>query len=1145
MRKWLCFAFILTFAIVVQAQKPLLLHQPAVSASQLVFSYGDDLWSAPGEGGAAHPLTTGPGSKSDAAFSPDGKWVAFTGTYDGNADVYVMPATGGEPKRLTFHPALDGVVGWTPDGKQVLFSSSRNSYAGFTQLFTVSLDGGLPHELPLPEGVMGSFSPDGQQLAYVPVWNWQPGRAWKNYRGGRTARIWIAKLADSSVTEIPRDKNSNDFNPLWIGDKIYFLSDRNGPITMFVYDTRSKKVDQLLPVTSDIKHASAGPGEIVYEQLGSLHKLDLRSGKSAAINVEVAGDLPDLRPHYVKVGDRVSHYALSPTGVRAVFEAHGEILTVPADKGDIRNLTNTTNTAERDPAWSPDGKWIAYFSDENGEYALHLRSQDGTQLKKIGLGEVPSFFYRPQWSPDSNKIAYTDKRLNVWYVDLAKGTPVKLDTNYYEAPFHTLDPAWSPDSRWIAYTKTLASHMRAVFVFSLESGKPEQITDGMSDARYAAFDRDGKYLYFTASTNVGPTNGWLDLSSFARPVTRSVYVVVLRKDLPSPIAPQSDEEKAAQEAKPEEKAALQEDPHPMSPNPGGMRVGQLQGSGSEEKGSTDEKTADKKPEKKQPVSVKIDFENIDQRILALPIPARNYTGLHTGASGTVYLTEAPVMPTFGPGGISQTLYRFELEPRRTHKLLEGISAFALSFDGKKMLYRQGAGENAKWHIASVPPPSKPGEGPSPAAEAAPRISGMALKLDDMQVLSDPRAEWKQEYREVWRIERDFFYDPNLHGVNWREAEKRYAPYIEAAACRADLDYVFTDMLGEMSVGHMNVRPPQPPHSTQPKTGLLGVDYKIENGRYRFAKIYQGENWNPELRAPLTGPGVNVKQGEYLLEVAGRELKGSDNVFSFFQATAGKSVVMKVGSDPSGKGARAVTVVPIDNETNLRNREWIDGNRRTVEQLSAGRVAYVYLPDTAVGGYTYFNRYFYAQIDKLGAVLDERFNRGGQAADYIIDVLRKPLMNYFMTREGHPFTTPVGSIFGPKVMVTNMYAGSGGDALPWYFRHEKIGPLVGTRTWGGLVGIYDYPQLMDGGAVTAPRVAFYNPKGEWDVENVGVPPDYEVPFDPAAWRQGRDPQLEKAVDLVLAQLKKEPRKSVEHQPFPNYHQTKGKATGGGH
>jgi tricorn protease len=494
----------------------------------------------------------------------------------------------------------------------------------------------------------------------------------------------------------------------------------------------------------------------------------------------------------------------------------------------------------------------------------------------------------------------------------------------------------------------------------------------------------------------------------------------------------------------------------------------------------------------------------------------------------------------------RAVYRFELEPRKLQKLLEGISAFALSFDGKKMLYRLGPASAVRWMIASVPPPTRPGEpsGPEPAQQQTPRISGQPLKLDDMQVYTDPRTEWAQEYHEVWRIERDFFYDPNLHGVNWREADKHYQPFLGGLASRDDLNDLFIDMLGEMTVGHLRAFPPQPPRSSQPRTGLLGADYRIENGRYRFDKVYYGENWNPDLRAPLTEPGVTVKTGDYLLEVNGRELKGTDEIFSLFQGTAGKATVIKVASDPGGKGTRTVTVVPVESETNLRNRAWIDANRRKTEELSHGRLAYVYLPDTSVGGYTNFNRYYYAQVGKEGAVIDERFNGGGSAADYIIDNLRRPLMNKWMTREGADFSTPLGSIYGPKVMIINMYAGSGGDALPWYFRHEKLGPLVGTRTWGGLVGIYDYPRLMDGGSVTAPRVAFYNTMGQWDVENAGVPPDVEVPFDPAAWRQGRDPQLEKAIAIALDQLKSNPLPMVKRPPFPNYHPKAATAVGGG-
>jgi tricorn protease len=1094
-----------------QSGKPLLARHPTMSQTQLVFSYGGELWSAPRAGGDAHPLTTGPGIKTGPIFSPDGRWIAFTESTESNVDVYVIPAEGGVPRRLTFHPGIDTAIGWTPDGKQVLFSSYRNSYENFPRLFTAPLEGGFPAQVPLPEAVEGSYSPDGKQLAYVPVTTWSARTAWKRYRGGQAARVWIAALADSSIVKLPRE-DSNDFNPLWIGDRIYFLSDRNGPVSLFAFDRGNGKVEEVLHADTDIKYAGAGPGVIVYEQLGSLHTFDPASGKSAELSVNVAADLPGLRPHFEKVGDRIENFNLSPTGQRAVFEAHGEILTVPADKGDIRDLTRTPGAAERDPAWSPDGKWIAYFSEQSGEYALYLRAQDGMgEPRKIDLGTPPSYFYSPVWSPDSKRILYHDKRWNLWYLDVASPKPVLVDTDYYEAPFHALDPAWSPDSRWITYTRQLPSHMRAVFVYSLETGKSAQITDGMSDARYPVFDKDGKYLYFTTSTNAGPTEGWLDLSSFGRAVTRSVYVAVLRKDLPSPLAPQSDEEKIA-EAKPEAEQAEPASPANGKEEPAGKKEGE------------------KKPAKK-PVLVQIDFEGISQRILALPIPTRNFTGMFAGEPGTLFLLESAPLPIDRRDFGLQALDRFELGPRRFSKLLEGVNDFALSSDSKKLLYGMGEGRAEKWFIASAPPPSPAG---GPAPEAPPRVSGQMLKLEGMEVWVDPRAEWQQEYREVWRIERDFFYAPNLHGVDWQKAEKYYQPFIDALSSRQDLDYVFNDMLGELTIGHMFISAPPPPVSDQPAAGLLGAEYAIENGRYRFAKVYQGENWNPDLRAPLTGPGVNVAAGEYLLAVNGRELTASDNLFAFFQGTAGKQTVLKVGPDPAGKGAREVTVVPIPAERTLRLRDWMDSNRRRVDELSGGKVAYVYFPDTAAGGYSNLNRYYFAQVGKQAAVLDERFNHGGAAADYIIEALRLRLDNYWFTREGHTFTTPQGAIFGPKVMITNMYAGSGGDALPWYFRHERIGKLIGTRTWGGLVGIYDYPVLMDGGRVTAPRVAFYNPDGQWDVENHGVAPDIEVDYSPQAWRQGHDPQLEKAVEVVLEELKAQPPTTVPPPAFPDYH-----------
>jgi tricorn protease len=1077
-----------------QAEKQLLLQKPTLSKTHIAFAYAGDLWIVGREGGDAVRLTTGTGVETDPVFSPDGGLIAFTGEYDGNVDVYVVAAAGSVPRRLTYHPGDDSAIGWTPDARQVLFRSGRNNPFPVPRLFTISVDGGFPAEIPLPMADDGSFSPDGARLAYVPTLQWQ--QAWKRYRGGQTKPIWLANLSDSSIERLPRD-NSNDSNPMWVGNRVYFLSDRNGPRTLFSYDTGTKKVTQLIANTGlDIKTASEGPGAIVYEQFGSINLYDLNSGKARKLDIRIAGDMPGVRPRFEKAARRITAAALSPAGARAVFESRGEILTLPAEKGNARNLTNTSAVAERDPAWSPDGKSIAYFSDESGEYALHLRDQTGMgNVRKIDLGSPPSFYYSPTFSPDSRKIAYTDKRLNLWYVDLDKGTPVKVDTTAYENPWRVFDPVWSPDSRWLAYTKQLDNHLNAVFLYSIETGKSHQVTDGLSDTRFAAFDKNGKYLYFTASTDIGPTTGWLDMSSFNHPVTRSVYVVVLNKDLPSPLAPESDEEKI-QEA---EKAAA------AAPAAQDAAAG-----------STKPADPARPADKKEDVVVRVDLENIGQRILALPIPARNYKGVRAGKSGILYLLEAPLGLEGAFAVAPQILHKFDLDKRKVEKVIEGITAFDLSGNGEKMLYRQGQG----WFIAATAQPIQPGQG--------------MLKLDEMDVYVDPRAEWNQMYREVWRIQRDFLYDPGFHGLDLKSAEAKYKPYVETIAHRADLNYLFTEMLGELTVGHMFIGGGDAPEAKKVMGGLLGADFQIENGRYRFARIYNGENWNPDLRAPLTQPGVNVRAGEYLLAVNGRDVRSPQNVYSFFEGTANKSVVITVGADPNGAGSRQVTVVPVESETGLRNLAWIEDNRRKVDQMSGGRVAYVYLPDTAGGGYTNFNRYYFAQINKEGAVIDERFNGGGTAADYIIDYMRRPLMNYWATREGKTFTTPVGSIFGPKAMIINEFAGSGGDALPWYFRKAGIGPLIGKRTWGGLVGIYDYPQLIDGGFVTAPRVAFWSTKGEWEVENQGVSPDIEIEFDPQAWRAGRDPQLEKAVEVVIDALKKNPLPRPEKPAYPNYH-----------
>jgi len=1088
----LSFVAVIVFSVVgaAQTEQPLLMRTPSLSQNNIVFSYAGDLWIIAREGGAARRLTAGVGNEVGPMFSPDGKWVAFTGDYDGNVDVFVVPVEGGVPRRITYHPGTDSVAGWTPDSTRVLFVSGRSSDSGRTaQLFTIPINGVSPDLVPLPMAYEGSFSADGSRLAYVPLP--RAFQSWKRYRGGRTTPLWIANLADSSVERVPRE-NSNDFNPMWIGNRVYFLSDRDGPVTLFSYDTATKRVSQVIQNGGlDIKAASAGPDAIVYEQFGSLHLLDIKSNRSTKVNVTISGDMLSVRPRYEKAAPRITNTAISPTGARAVFEARGEILTVPAEKGNARNLTSTAGVAERDPSWSPDGKWIAYFSDESGEYQLHLRSQTGMgEVKKVNLGSSPSFFYSPTWSPDSKKIAYSDKRQYLWYVDIDKGTPIKIAQSPRGANF---SPSWSPDSRWIAYTQPLKSWYRAIFIYSVEEGKSQQVTDGLSDAGSARFDKAGKYLYFTASTDIGPAVFGFDMNSYPHRPTRSVYICVLTKDLPSPLAPESDEEKTEEQKpadKPADATADQGEKKPEAPA-----------------------SAQSKPANpKTPPRVAIDFDRIGQRILGLPIPARNYVGLVAGKSGTLYLTEFAA-PT--PGVTGASLYKFDLNARKIDKVLDNVSGFDLSANGEKMIYRQGQ----NWFIIGTATPPKPGEG--------------KIKTEEMEVYVDPVAEWNQMYREAWRIERDFFYDPNYHGLDLKATARRYEPYLKSLAHRADLNYVFQEMLGELTVGHLYVQGGDVPNPNRVPGGLLGADYKLENGRYRFAKIYDGENWNPELRAPLTQPGVNVREGEYLLAVNGRNLTATDNVYALFESTANKQVVIRVGPNPDGSGSREVTVVPVPNEGGLRHLAWIEGNRRKVDQMSGGKLAYVYLPNTAQDGYTNFNRYYFAQLDKEGAVIDERFNGGGHAADYIIDYLKKPLNSYWAVRDGEDFRQPFGTMPGPKAMIVNEYAGSGGDYMPWLFRRSGIGPLIGKRTWGGLVGIGGYPQLMDGGSVTAPHFAFYSPEGQWEIENHGVAPDIEVDLDPKAWRQGKDPQLEKTVEVVMEALRKNPPKTTKRPPYPNY------------
>jgi tricorn protease len=1055
-----------------------LLAQPAISKDHIAFIYATDLWVADLDGKNVRRLTADEGLEANPAFSPDGSLIAFTAQYDGNLDVYVVPVTGGVPTRLTWHPGADVVQGFTPDGSAIMFTSARAVFtARYTQLFTVPVKGGIEEPLKLPNAYEATFSPDGSRLAYNPI---SPAfLEWKHYRGGLASTIWLYNFSDNGAEKLPQPEGrSNDVDPMWVGDTIYFRSDRNGEFNLFSYNLKSKVIKQLTEYKDfPILNASAGAGQIIYEQAGYLHTFDPKSGRSTKLTIGVSTDLVETRPRFVRGGARYIRSAtLSPTGARAVFEFRGEIVTVPAEKGDTRDLTNSVAVHERSPVWSPDGKSIAYFSDESGEYALHIRSQDGKgEVRKIKLSGA-GFYEDPVWSPDSQKISYSDNSWSLYWLDLKTGVSKKVGSEYLYGPSRTrtIYHSWSPDSKWLAYTLSTKANIQTVYAYSIERDKSFAITDGLSEVTEPVFDESGKYLYFLGSTNAGPVKEWFALSSADMRFTSSLYLAVLRNNLPNPLAKESDEEKGVtKEEKPKE-----------TPKP-------------------------------TPEPFTIDVDGLNNRILTIPLPAGNYSNVQVGTAGQIYYLQSPEDDTFVPNAPERSvLHLYDLDKRKDDSFIPGVSDYTVSADKKKILYRS----NAVYSIVAVTPKPQPGAG--------------KINVDDIEVRIDPRAEWNQIFDEAWRINRDFFYAPNMHGANWAAMKEKYAVFLPHLATRGDLNRVIQWMCSELAVGHH--RGGGGDSLYQPRTvpgGLLGADYSVENGRYRFKKVYGGLNWNPDLRSPLTEPGVNVKAGDYLIAVRGQDLRPPANVYSLFENTSGKIIEITVGPNPDGSGARTVQVVPIANEGALRNRDWVEGNLKKVEAATGGRVAYVYVPNTGQAGHDYFKRYFFPQAYKEAIIVDERFNGGGSYADYYIDLLRRPLGAYWAMRYGADLKTPAASIQGPKVMITDETAGSGGDLLPWMWRKFNMGKLVGKRTWGGLVGILGFPVLMDGGTITAPNFAIWTPEDGWIVENVGVPPDIEVEQLPADVINGHDPQLEKAIQVVMEELKKNPPSQPQRPPYP--------------
>ncbi|GJM29621.1 MAG: tricorn protease [Cyclobacteriaceae bacterium] len=1045
-----------------------LMSSPAISEHHIAFIYAEDLWIAERDGSNPRRLTIDEGVEANPVFSPDGSMIAFNAEYDGNVDVFILPSTGGVPQRLTWHPTWDAVQDFTPDGNSVLFVSNRNTYTNrHAKLYLVNVSGGPPEELAIPTAFSASYSADAKHIAYNPVY--PAFNQWKHYRGGTQSRIWIYQVEDNEVVEIPKTASgSNDAEPQWIGNSVYFRSDRDGEFNLYSYDTGSGSITQLtdyqnFPVLSLTSHGS----DIIYEQSGYLHILNTSTNTSEKLTISIATDLLEKRPRFISGESYIRSAGISPSGARACFDFRGEIITVPAEKGDPNNITQSPGVHEKYPAWSPDGKTLAYFSDKNGDYALHLKSLNQQQVKVIPISGA-GFYANIQWAPDSKRLCLVDNSRSLFLVEISSGSVVKVDTDKLYTPgvFREIFGSWSHDSKWISYTVITETNFMKACVYSVEQQKVYELTDGLSNVSEPVFDPSGKYIYMFASTDAGPVVNWFDQSNQDMEATNSIYLVTLQKETVSPLARENDEETGVQaEDEDEEKNGKELEP------------------------------------------LVIDWVGIQNRIVDLPVKPGMYFNLSSPEEGIIYyLSTKPHSDYSEP----KSVIRYDLKEREEKDIMEA-DWFDISADGKKMLFRKGK----NWSIVDT------GEKPENGN----------LKIDAIQVKIDPVKEWDNIFEEAWRVNRDYFYDPGMHGADWEALKDKYRDFLPDVTCRSDLYRVMQWMFSELAVGHHRFGS-QGDRMNKPekvKGGLLGADYKIVNNRYQITKIYGGLNWNPKLRSPLTEPGVAVSEGDYLLAVNGNQINGADNLYSFFENSADRIVELTIGPNPDGTASTKVKVVPVADEKGLRNRDWVEGNIKKVDKATGGQVAYVYVPNTTTAGHEYFKRYFFPQVNKKAVIIDERHNGGGQLADYYIDILKRPYQSHWNFRYGNDLKAPTGSIQGPKVMLIDETAGSGGDYLPWMFRKFGLGKLIGKTTWGGLVGVLGFPEFIDGGSVTAPNVAFWNEDG-FGIENVGVPPDIEVEQWPKEVIEGKDPQLEKAIEVILEEL---PLNTPEYPSRPEY------------
>lgn len=1064
----------------ISVEKRPLMRFPDIYENTIVFVYGADIWKVPASGGTAVRLTFHDGDESFPKFSPDGSLIAFSGEYDGNTDVYVMNADGGNISRVTYHPGGDVVVGWHPTKNKIMFSSGRKSFSRFLRLFLISPDGTGLEELILNEAVQGSFSQDGKKIAYNRVA--RENRTWKRYKGGTAQDIYLfdfEKMQDKKIT----DFEGTDRIPMWIGSKIYFSSDRDRVLNIYSYDTDSGQIDQLTTHKDwDVRRPSEGGNKIVYELGGSLWLLDVTTKQTKQIPVAIKADPEEARPYWEKVDNLITSVDCSPNGKRALIVARGEVFTVPKENGPTRNLTQNCGARDKDAVWSPDGSKIAYLSDARGEYEIYIDDPLGKTDAIRLTTHTKGYRHTLRWSPDSKKIAFADQSLRCYYVDVAAKKVTEVDKAENENVDVSMDLkpisdfAWSPDSRYLTYTKMNQELVELIYIYSLETGKVQCVSQGIFNDFNPAFSADGKYLFFVSNRRFDPTFCDFEWEMVYKKVA-GLYCLTLQKDIPSLLAFKSDE-------------------------------GTVEKENKDDKG----KTAEQKE-----VKLTIDFEGIEGRIEALPVERGNYRDLSASENSLFYLNK-------DEGDFNRfefrvpdalNLYSFSLTDLKENKIIEDVNLYKLSADGKSIVYKKG---NNVGVIQASAQDSK----------------GENLDLGSLKIFLDPVKEWTQIFNEAWRMERDFYYEENMHGLNWQAKKQQYGQLIPFAASRQDVRYIIGELIGELSTSHTYVFGGDIQRRAKPvNVGLLGADWQVDetNQRYRFGKIYCVSDWTSQVFPPLAKPGVEVKKGDYLIAVNGKDVSAKKNLYSYFQNLADKQVTIAVNNKPTAVGAREFVVKPIGGEHTLRYQDWMEHNRLLAEKKSNGQIGYLHLPDTYLGSTREFPKYFYSQTRKKGLIIDGRFNGGGLDPDIFLRRLDKKVLAHWTRRYSHDQTIPDLAIRSHMVCITNRQAGSGGDMLPMEFKMKKLGPVVGTRTWGGLVGVSCWISLIDGGGMSAPDYRIYDPSGKWIVENEGITPDYPVDLDPVEVSKGYDAQLEKAIELLMTKIKEDSLVWPKHEAFP--------------